>query len=132
MELFHLLLYVLILGSVHASLPYHLSDTDDDPLSFLDTIFRAGNRLSDYIDSQGKLIPWYGVSIGNVYRHFIDTALFWIAFHLSCVVIQRIEPSLCQQHLPDFNNQALYRNFSKRSSPGISVDAISFIPWKFE
>ncbi|RYO14266.1 hypothetical protein AA0111_g12041 [Alternaria arborescens] len=32
MELFHLLLYVLILGSVHASLPYHLSDTDDDPL----------------------------------------------------------------------------------------------------
>ncbi|CAN9296645.1 unnamed protein product [Alternaria alternata] len=32
MELFHLLLYVLILGSVHASLPYHLFDTDDDPL----------------------------------------------------------------------------------------------------
>ncbi|KAF7671202.1 hypothetical protein GT037_010763 [Alternaria burnsii] len=76
MELFRLLLYVLILGSVHASLPYHLSDTEYKCQSFLDTIFRAGNRLSDYIDSQGELIPWYGVSIGNVYRYFIDTGLF--------------------------------------------------------
>ena len=33
MELFHLLLYVLILGSVHASLPYHLSDTGQSTMA---------------------------------------------------------------------------------------------------
>jgi hypothetical protein len=33
MELFHLLLYVLILGSVHASLPYHLSDSGESMMA---------------------------------------------------------------------------------------------------
>jgi hypothetical protein len=98
----------------------------------LDTIFRAGNRLSDYIDSQGKLIPWYGVSIGNVSRQFIDTGLFWVAFNLCCVAIEWIEPSLCQQYLPDFIEQAFHRDFCERSSFVISLNDINILLGKLE